>query len=776
MLILDATTKSLKVVLAGAVATTQLPVVAHYTDITTTAYTPGSNDTVTNSTTAVEFVAAPAASTQRHVESISVYNVDTASATVTIQYVSAGGTRQIIKVVLLTLETLIYEDGYGWQSIDANGQIKLSASSDKVSHSLATAVSDMLFASGVGQFIKKTLAEGRTLLGLDGATTTIAVGGGTGVAPVWTTATGTGAPVRATSPTLVTPLLGTPTSGVLTNATGLPLAGLVPGTAESDFICATTTPFTWVKKTLAEAKTILGLLSDVPAATAESDFIVAGASPFAWIKKTLVEAKALLGLVITAGKTITCTQNTDLDEAVPMSSKAPKDNPTFTGVVTASTISRINQTNAIENTSKLLQTEDIISDFVVTGLLPATSANLISDISAGHAYVTGVRVNKAVTSKTYTASVDTYVDVNSAGTYTFPEVALGAAAPAITADSIRLAKVVTAATAITSVTDLRTSSLAIIVNGSERMRINSAGNVGIGTTSPGYKLDVIQSGANAGVRISGGTNPQFRVTDGTIHAKLQVYTGGNTVLFGTESNHPTSVYTDNLPRVTILGNGNVGIGTTSPTAVLHLKAGTAAANTAPLKFTSGALLTTPEAGAMEFLTDAYYGTITTGAARKTFAFLESPIFTTPALGTPTSGVMTNVTGLPSAGLTVGAKTHTVIIPVPDPGGAGVDIAAGYILWTPSVAVTITKVYTAAETAWVAAAAANDATVTVTNAAVGAVATLNIVTALAAGSNTDMGAITNASVVAGTNVTIAVTANGTADAPRQNIQIEYTTVN
>ena len=71
----------------------------------------------------------------------------------------------------------------------------------------------------------------------------------------------------------------------------------------------------------------------------------------------------------------------------------------------------------------------------------------------------------------------------------------------------------------------------------------------------------------------------------------------------------------------------LGIGTTTPTAVLHLKAGTTAASTAPLKFTSGSLLTTAEAGAVEFLTDKFYGTITTGAARKTFAFLESPVFT-----------------------------------------------------------------------------------------------------------------------------------------------------
>ena len=73
-------------------------------------------------------------------------------------------------------------------------------------------------------------------------------------------------------------------------------------------------------------------------------------------------------------------------------------------------------------------------------------------------------------------------------------------------------------------------------------------------------------------------------------------------------------------------------------------------------------------------------------------------------------------------------------------------------------------------------AGNDGSVVVTNAVVGAVATLAVVTNLAVGSNTDMGAITNGAVVAGTDVTIAVTTNGTADAPAQNIQIEYTTTN
>ena len=59
----------------------------------------------------------------------------------------------------------------------------------------------------------------------------------------------------------------------------------------------------------------------------------------------------------------------------------------------------------------------------------------------------------------------------------------------------------------------------------------------------------------------------------------------------------------------------IGAGVTSPSAVLHLKAGTATAGTAPLKLTSGTKLTTAEAGAVEYDgTIAYFTPASTARA------------------------------------------------------------------------------------------------------------------------------------------------------------------
>ena len=71
--------------------------------------------------------------------------------------------------------------------------------------------------------------------------------------------------------------------------------------------------------------------------------------------------------------------------------------------------------------------------------------------------------------------------------------------------------------------------------------------------------------------------------------------------------------------MTIDNTTNVGIGTISPTAVLHLKAGTATAGTAPLKLTSGTNLTTPENGTFEYDGTNLYFTV--GGVRKTVTLI-----------------------------------------------------------------------------------------------------------------------------------------------------------
>ena len=71
---------------------------------------------------------------------------------------------------------------------------------------------------------------------------------------------------------------------------------------------------------------------------------------------------------------------------------------------------------------------------------------------------------------------------------------------------------------------------------------------------------------------------------------------GTRITFITTNNGTTT----QSEKMRITNAGNVGIGQATPTAALHLKAGTATASTAPLKFTSGTNLTTAEAGAVEF--------------------------------------------------------------------------------------------------------------------------------------------------------------------------------
>jgi hypothetical protein len=128
-----------------------------------------------------------------------------------------------IITVFLFFVTSIHADGITIQSKGATTAQAAAIAANTLKDTNVPVATDPIWTSAGELVIGTGVGTAQKLSA--GATTEILVGGGA-ADPVWTTANGTGAPVRTTSPTLVTPLLGTPTSGTLTNCTGLPTGGV----------------------------------------------------------------------------------------------------------------------------------------------------------------------------------------------------------------------------------------------------------------------------------------------------------------------------------------------------------------------------------------------------------------------------------------------------------------------------------------------------------------------------------------------------------------------
>ena len=100
MIILSETTDNLQIVLGSDVTTNQLECYTSWRDRTSTTFVAGRTVINTNNTTDVTIAAAPAGSTQRVIDYISIYNDDTTNKTVTIK-LDANGTEYILFKVTL---------------------------------------------------------------------------------------------------------------------------------------------------------------------------------------------------------------------------------------------------------------------------------------------------------------------------------------------------------------------------------------------------------------------------------------------------------------------------------------------------------------------------------------------------------------------------------------------------------------------------------------------------------------------------------------------------
>lgn len=127
--------------------------------------------------------------------------------------------------------------------------------------------------------------------------------------------------------------------------------------------------------------------------------------------------------------------------------------------------------------------------------------------------------------------------------------------------------------------------------------LTSAGNLGVGTATPGTRLDAYASGT---------TSTILRARNDTTSVYLDANNGYS--YLNTFSNHPMLFGTNNVERMRIDASGNVGIGKSNPQALLDYR-----------------------------LTINVISTNTTAVASRTYVFTANLTLTLPA--SPTAGDM-----------------------------------------------------------------------------------------------------------------------------------------
>jgi hypothetical protein len=113
--------------------------------------------------------------------------------------------------------------------------------------------------------------------------------------------------------------------------------------------------------------------------------------------------------------------------------------------------------------------------------------------------------------------------------------------------------------------DHSTNAMLFRTNSTERMRITSAGLVGIGTSSPTKALTVSTNTSTDGILITGSTNPRLQVVDTTNSVTLELISGDSQATIRTDTNHPLVFGANGTEWMTLSAVGNLLVGTTTGT-------------------------------------------------------------------------------------------------------------------------------------------------------------------------------------------------------------------
>ena len=125
-MLIDATTQTLEIKLAGAVSANELPIVLAYIDGEASNFFPTLQHSISNGTTEVTILGAPEPRGKRMVKFMYIRNVDDAAVVVTIQLADSATNREIYKVTLAVDDTLSYTDGGGFKVMATDGTVKVT--------------------------------------------------------------------------------------------------------------------------------------------------------------------------------------------------------------------------------------------------------------------------------------------------------------------------------------------------------------------------------------------------------------------------------------------------------------------------------------------------------------------------------------------------------------------------------------------------------------------------------------------------------------------------
>ncbi len=617
---------TLELVLGSSVTTSQLPYYIAYVDSTSTTHNPLQGSGVSNDTTIVTMLSTPVVATTRTIKYISIHNKDTTSKQIFIQINDTVNTRTLVDFTLDAGDRIEYTDTVGFRVISSLGEVKTVSTGNSITPTSLTKVDDtnvtltlggspttaLLQATSLTLGWTGTLADSRiasattwnakqapftilsTLGGLANASGVL-TNNGAGVLS-WGAAGGSQTPWTSNINAAGYTLFGNSISGgtlTLSSTSHATKGKILFGTSAYD-----------------EVNNRLGIGQTTPTAILhlKAGTATANTAPLKLTSGTnLTTAEA--GAFEYNGTSLFFTRSGTLRADILMTDIATPFNTYSASLKGATAFTTGNNNILLGNSAGSAMTTGV--DNILIGRSTSTGTGGSQNIAIGTATTAGGNYNVSIGALAGTSSINATNAVsigNSANYYSFNPnngIAIGASAESGLGDNVSIgANAVSAYAGTNNVT----------VGGSAgRYAASGAGNTLIGNrtgtslTTGAYNVALgFQSGnaittGSKNIAIGYDVDPQSNTANGQLTIQ--------NAIFGT----------DNIGVGTTVSTGNIGIYVVSPLARLHLPAGATGTNTAPLKFTSGTNLTTPENGAMEFDGTNLYFTV--GGVRKTIQLL-----------------------------------------------------------------------------------------------------------------------------------------------------------